>query len=170
LSRQTEPEYYSVVHDDAATVIPEDLLATSQPQIVCLLGGIGDARDLLATIFLTVLLEMSPQVALGNRRSYHFTLVDLKPAVFARDLLIFRLLFELAITSRQDPAAAEEIEVTLAYLFAAQVMPKWVSNQLQACISVVLEDLRDSTRIVLGIFYIPEPARERIIRVLLQWT
>jgi hypothetical protein len=89
--------------------------------------------------------------------------------VFARDLLIFRLLFELAITSRQDPTAAEEIEVTLAYEFAAQVMPKWVSDQLQACISVVLEDLRDSTRNVLGIFYIPEPVRERIIRVLLQW-
>jgi hypothetical protein len=89
--------------------------------------------------------------------------------VFARDLLIFRLLFELAIVSRQGPTAAEEIEVTLSYLFAAQVMPQWVSDQLQACISVVLEDLRDSTRNVLGVFYIPEPVRERIIRVLLQW-
>jgi hypothetical protein len=150
-------------------VIPEDLLSTSQPDIACLFGGIGDARNLLATIFFTGLLELSPQVALGNRRSYHFTLVDLKPAVFARDLLIFRLLFELAIVSRQGPTAAEEIEVTLSYLFAAQVMPQWVSDQLQACISVVLEDLRDSTRNVLGVFYIPEPVRERIIRVLLQW-
>jgi hypothetical protein len=150
-------------------VIPEDLLSTSQPDIACLFGGIGDARNLLATIFFTDLLELSPRVALGNRRSYHFTLVDLKPAVFARDLLIFRLLFELAIVSRQGPTAAEEIEVTLSYLFAAQMMPQWVSDQLQACISVVLEDLRDSTRNVLGVFYIPEPVRERIIRVLLQW-
>lgn len=88
---------------------------TSQPEIACLLAGVGDARNLLSTIFFTSLLERSPQAARGNRRSYHFTLVDLKPAVFARDLLIFRLLFELAITSRQDPTAAEEIEVTLAY-------------------------------------------------------
>lgn len=145
-------------HDDADTLLPNALLSTTSKEIACLCCGIGDARNLLATIFYLGISR--------SRKAFHFTIVDLKPAVFARDLLIFRLLFD---AQAESEARKTETTVTLSYLFGAQIMPKWVFNRLQVCISAVIADLKKTSQNPMGIFYIPEPTRERIMYVLLQW-
>ncbi len=127
--RQDEPEYFSVGHDDAQTLIGPKTISASEKDIACLFCGIGDARNLFATLAWVSLDE----VRNPSSRRYHFTIVDIKPAVLARDLLMFRLLFDL---STESAMKKRETLVTLSYIFGAQVMPKWAFDRLQKGLSV----------------------------------
>lgn len=69
-------------------------------------GGIGDARHLFTT-----LVDMVDTCTIDNNAKFHFTMVDHKPVVIARDLVLFYLFESLATfdVSRHtiDPAAIE---------------------------------------------------------------
>ena len=145
----------------------ESLRPGTSQEISCLACGIGDARNLLKAI-LCVEIYQSYGLSSGVRSQVdlHFTLVDLKPAVFARILIVFRLLFDADAESKAGKA---QIYMTLSYIYTAQVVPKWAFDKLQGCISTILADLADSSHNVMSIFYIAEPTRERISYVLRQW-
>lgn len=100
-------------HDDADTLLPDTLLSTTSKEIAWLCCGIGDARNLLATIFYLGISR--------SRKASHFTLVDLKPAVFARDLLIFRLDldFETQRDDGHDPSVDFTPQEVVSTLFGA---------------------------------------------------
>ena len=157
------PEYFSVGHDDADSVVDSGLLASSSDEtIACLFCGIGDARNLLATLTHISISQLS-MPGLSTKR-FHFTLVDIHPAVFARDLLIFRLLLDSA---REPKTRQRETIVTLSYVYSAHVMPQWTYDRLQVGLSSVCEDLGKED--VMDIFYIPQDARTKIARYVEFW-
>ncbi|CAG9981361.1 unnamed protein product [Clonostachys byssicola] len=158
---QDEPEFYSVGHDDARSFLTKSQLNNGK-DLACLCCGIGDARLLFATMAIAAVVSgLKPP-----KRKLHFTLVDLKATVFARDLLIFRMLFDL---QTQTPKQREETNIAISYVFAGQLMPSWASDILHGAMAAVIAELQDLSSNVMGIFYIPEPARQGIARVLKEW-
>lgn len=149
-------------HDAADTMVTPPMLATSGKTLAFLFCGIGDARNLLATLAFISLLEMQKPTA----KTFHFTIVDHKAAVFARDLLIFQLLLDAV---KESKAKSRETLVVVSFLFAAQVMPQWVYDRLQQAIRTVLGSLENTNTDVMGMFYIPADTRWRISRHLEAW-
>lgn len=75
-----------------------DAKLAGQGRVALMFGGIGYARNLFAT--LTDIVEQEAALSVPRDTSYHFTLVDLKPACIARILVIFTLLEKARIAER----------------------------------------------------------------------
>uniref|UniRef100_A0A8H7K2S1 DUF4470 domain-containing protein n=1 Tax=Bionectria ochroleuca TaxID=29856 RepID=A0A8H7K2S1_BIOOC len=156
---QDEPEYFSVGHDSGIPFLLTEQMQ-SEKDVAVLACGIGDARLLYATIIFAAMVA-------PKSKKFHFTLVDVKPPVFARDLLVFHML--VAMRSQDDYKKKEETSWAIAYVFAGQVMPPWASEILHESISALITALEDSSSNVMDIFYVSGPAREKIIHILKQW-
>ncbi|CAI6097321.1 unnamed protein product [Clonostachys chloroleuca] len=155
---QDEPEYFSVGHDIGIPFVLTEQMQ-SEKDVAVLACGIGDARLLYATIVFAAMVA-------PKSKNFHFTLVDVKPAVFARDLLIFHML--VAMRS-QEGKKKEETSWAIAYVFAGQVMPPWASEFLHESISALITASEDASSNVMDIFYVSGPAREKITHILKQW-
>lgn len=81
------PEYYTVGHDAPEPLYTRDLLASGRDKISLLFGGIGDARNLFQTLI--AIGDDARTGKLPKELFFHLTVVDIKPAVIARDLLFF---------------------------------------------------------------------------------
>jgi tetratricopeptide (TPR) repeat protein len=99
---QSIPEYFTIGHDMPEPLFSKDLLETGRKKISLLFGGIGDARHLLMSMF-SIAGEKS---AMESDKLFHFTIVDIKPAVIARDLLLFLMLWQPAETKGDTNAMA----------------------------------------------------------------
>jgi tetratricopeptide (TPR) repeat protein len=135
-------EYYNVGHDKANTMFDPFLTdnSTATETLSFLFAGIGDARHLLQTFQAIAVVE-----AKNPNRRYHFTINDVKPEVFARDLLIFvllgRLTKELPSRDAQPKTSSKNVWLILAtlfYTFIGQVMPLEVFNHLQEVIEATI--------------------------------
>lgn len=84
------PEHYNVGHDLASSMFDPllDQHSTDTETLAFLFAGIGDSRHLMQTWRAVAQLES----AKPSHRKYHFTINDVKPEVFARDLVFFLLL------------------------------------------------------------------------------
>ncbi|KAK8122631.1 hypothetical protein PG984_011301 [Apiospora sp. TS-2023a] len=133
---QDEPEYYSVGHDDPEPEFNLEMANSTQEDYSFLFAGIGDARNLFATLISIGALTASKSSL--KSKKFHFTLLDIKPAVFARDFLMFRLLLD---TKKESSAEASKTLVALSYLFTAATMPEWVYSRVQTAISDLLGEL-----------------------------
>lgn len=138
------------------------MLSSSERDIACLFCGIGDARNLLLTLAFISTVEKKKR----SSKKFHFTILDLKPAVLARDLLLFQLLSNVATESEMK---TQETLVALSYMFGAQVMPQWAFGRLQQSIDAVLIYLEKDDTDVMGIFYIPQTVRSQIRHHLQTW-
>ena len=133
-------------------------------------AGIGDARNL----FCTLLVIMGDEVKGGkknvraNGRLYHFTLVDIKPAVIARDLLVFLLLHDIGEGMMDDNVLDINLMPCLYYLYVAPVMPRSVFDILQKRIQALIEML-DGRQKLPSFLDVPQLYRPQILRVLKQW-
>ncbi|KAI1820128.1 hypothetical protein F4861DRAFT_88847 [Xylaria intraflava] len=161
-----EPEYYTVGHDDAHSVFFHDknLLSARQNVHSVLYAGIGDGRNLLATISFIGLMAMGNPSVLSKK--FHFTLLDIKPTVFARDLLMFRLLLDAADEAK---AASTETLAALSYLYTTPVMPPWAYSRIQRAIRNLLKELQNQDADVMGRFYVDTQSRAAISRHLQSW-
>jgi tetratricopeptide (TPR) repeat protein len=142
------PEYYSVGHDLANSMFDPLLEEKSSDTetLAFLFAGIGDARHLLQTFVAVSQIES----ARPSHRKYHFTINDVKQEVFARDLVFFLLLDQLASELRRvDNVPAklsqngEKILATLFYAFISQVMSPVIYEHLQATIESAIQCLED---------------------------
>lgn len=162
---QPEPQYYSQGHDHAEALVDKPLLQKFERSLSFFYGGVGDARNVLATIYALSLASPTQQ--------YHITMCDHKPAIFARDLIVFELLSQIGHTSNDLPPY-DNLDA-LCYIYAAEVMPKVSFQILQNTISQVisqLEGAENSTSARVGsndIVYIPENAKAPILRHLRAW-
>jgi hypothetical protein len=99
-------------------------------------GGIGDARHFYYTLALFAASEHRKKTT----RKIHFTLNDILPDVFARDLVFFILLDELSYEIKRtttDKSAQLEIDKRIAavfYLYTCQLVPNFVNDELQRVI------------------------------------
>jgi len=105
-------------------------------------------------------------------KSVHFTILDLKPAILAKAVLIFELLEEHnAIGREEKPDVGQKylVLVTLAYVYLCQVYPPSVDEKVQSVLARLINRLEDGTQAVLKWLYLPSPTRAAVLRVLRQW-
>jgi hypothetical protein len=159
--RQNEAEYFSVGHGAPETILTQNMFGSSEKEISGLFCGVGDGRNLLLTLAFIGAVEKNK----ASGKKFHFTLLDLKPAVFARDLLLLQLLSDVASESKTKSKTL----VALSYMFGAQVMPKWAFDRLQHAIDTVLLHLERENTDVMDMIFIPHPTRSQIRHHLQTW-
>lgn len=138
------------------------MFSSSEKVISGLFCGVGDARNLLLTLAFIGAVEKRK----ASEKKFHFTLLDLKPAVFARDLLLLQLLSDLV---SEPKAKSRETLVALSYMFGAQIMPKWAFDRLQHAIDTVLRLLGKEDSDVMDMIFVPSTSRSEIRHHLETW-
>ncbi|KAI0019836.1 hypothetical protein F4780DRAFT_792580, partial [Xylariomycetidae sp. FL0641] len=124
-SIQDEPDFFGPGHDTAESLYTPSLVKTCQgaPTLAFMLCGVGDARHLFYTIC-----DYAERLTGTQSQQIHFTILDHKPAVMARNLVFLALLND-AIA---DENSLEEIALTFAYLFCAHLVPPFVWKRLHS--------------------------------------
>lgn len=123
------PEYYFVGHDTPEPLFEPSMSRIDRKKISLLFGGIGDARHLYMTLIMVGTQVMMRK--LPKDKSFHFTIVDLKPATIATDLLILLTLDELARTPSEDEISTSTLLHVLYYTYAPLTMPRSAYDSLQ---------------------------------------
>ncbi|KAJ7662858.1 hypothetical protein B0H17DRAFT_1257681 [Mycena rosella] len=145
-------QYYTIGQDEMLSLFddwgPRDryplkintFSKTRLSELSFLFGGIGDARNLYATL-------------IGAHRAYHplpkdkraavrvhLTLLDIHPSALARDLVVLMLL-NGCMTSNVDPITLTEIKATLMYTYVGALMPPYAYTRQQNTIKSLLDKL-----------------------------
>jgi hypothetical protein len=98
-----------------------------------LFAGIGDARNLYATLMLITESELKAP----SNRTFRITVNDIKPHAIARNLVIWLLLDELANNDEQSL----EIINAVFFIFSAAIMPAgaygWLQNTIIKAITAL---------------------------------
>lgn len=142
-----------------------DLVGPSQSKYSMLFCGIGDARHLFVTLDNIGQMLASDSSILWKR--FIITLVDINPAVFARDLLVFRMLADCV---KEAGDTKRVTLVTISYVFGLQFMPPWANERLQTAIKDLLPEFEDQKADILGRFGVDGQTRKRISAHLRNWT
>jgi len=159
-------EYYVVGHDEACSQIDASMLDQSDGPISILFGGIGDARNLYATLLKIDRLERElPRLP---TRKYHITINDIKPETLARDLLMFFLLNDLGCIKDSSEHERRDILTTTFFLYIASVVPQRVSGRIQVIIDRVIAALQSKKGIPEWI-HIYERDKVQLIKTLRSW-
>ncbi|KAI0140916.1 hypothetical protein F4776DRAFT_661743 [Hypoxylon sp. NC0597] len=157
-------EFSAVGRDVAGSVFHSSLADSNQEDYSFLFPNVGDARDVFATLA-DIGKRSSTKYSLTFKKFY-FTLVDLKSAAFARDLLMFRMLADYAAEPERDRRVTL---ATLSYTFAAHIMPSWAYDRLQTAIHRVMDEIQRNVPLIIGNFYIDATTRDSISNHLLNW-
>lgn len=129
-------EYYVVGHDDARSQIDERMFEQTNTPIAIFFGGIGDARNLYATMLGIDKLEKG--LTAERTRTYHATINDIKANALARDLVMFHLLDDLAAAVDSTEDKRTELLSTIFFLYVGAVMPKYIFDRIQDRIEKVI--------------------------------
>lgn len=133
-------EYYVVGHDDACSQIDESMFEQSNTPLAIFFGGVGDARNLYATILGIDKLEKG--ITGKKTRTYHATINDIKASALARDLVMFLLLDDLAAAVNSSEDNRTELLATIFFLYVGAIMPKYIFDRIQDTIERVIAVLR----------------------------
>ncbi|KAJ7041619.1 hypothetical protein C8F04DRAFT_994717 [Mycena alexandri] len=145
-------QYYTMGQDEMLSLFddwgPRDpyplkintLSKTRLSELSFLFGGIGDVRNMFATL-------------VGAHRAYkglpkdkrssvriHLTLLDIHPSALARDLVVLLLLND-CMTAGVSQTTLAEIKATLMYTYAGAVMPPYAHARQQRTIKSLQERL-----------------------------
>ena len=162
----TATDYYIVGHDEACPEIDASRMDKHNTSLSFFFGGIGDARNLYATLLKVDQLERDKNK--HRKRRYHFTINDIKAAVLARDLLVFHLLDELMKLDDRLQQQRTELLTTIFFLFVGVVVPPDVADRIQATIQRVIQWLRSETS-ALGWIHIYERDKPALLQSLQEW-
>jgi hypothetical protein len=156
-----------VGHDFPESLYDSALANTGRNKISLLFGGIGDCRNVLCT-FMSIFADRLQGKLKGQ--SLHLTLVDIKPAAIARDIVLFLLLDDLSKVSRTNrPNATRSLlQACLYYTYLSPIMPSRVATVLQARIQLSIDILEDKQPPP-AYLDIPHIYRPEVLRVLKQW-
>ncbi|KEQ71506.1 hypothetical protein M436DRAFT_74564 [Aureobasidium namibiae CBS 147.97] len=103
-----------------------------------------------------------------KQSTYHFTIIDTKPQVIARAMLVFLLLEELTDKRSLNQEKAEEILATLFYTFMNHIMPPQAYKKLQMTITKAIRLLAQPTT-TLSWFDVLQKDRGAVIKALTLW-
>jgi hypothetical protein len=126
-----------------------------------LFGGMGDCRNVFST--LTHIFNDRVQGKVKGQ-SFHLTLVDIKPAVIARDLVILLLLDDLSKVRSKTSLLIP----CLYYPYLSPIMPSRPAALLQERIQRTIDILKDKQPPP-AYFDIPHLHGPEVLRVLKQW-
>lgn len=137
---------------------------SDQESFSFLFCGVGDARHLFAT--LACIAEHAREKSSLCSKKIYFTLVDINPAVFARDMLVLRMLNDFVKEAAEDrPVTAAAI----SYVYATQVMPSWIYDRVQTAIRGVIGRLKGVRSSVLETHDVRTTRRELVVQHLRNW-
>ncbi len=128
--------------------------------VTVLYGGIGDARHLYAS-----LVDMSDSIGEGEPHpQFYFTVVDIKAAVVARDLVMLYILKRLTRFNLEERKSEEALEVIslqtlnwykliflfqwmalIEYVYLASTMPYYLHTRLLDVLKELEENLKSQT-------------------------
>lgn len=154
-------------------------------------GGVGDARHFLGQLAMLHTAERLAATAarkaannnncsnsnglvrevsaLQPRRCYHFTMCDNQARVFARNLILFALLDELATTRLDLLSYRMELYAVVYFAYLGVVMPRFAHERLMQTIDDVIRRLEDDNNQVLSWLRISNDSRADILQVLRSW-
>lgn len=170
----SEADYFSVGHDVPESQYGETLQKTMKDAEVVsfLFCGIGDARNMFQTMT-----NYCIEGAKSHQR-LHCTILDHKPAVLARDLIIFALLDEVAQSgfsmhamrsfSPEKYAQVKETLSVISYIYLTQVMPAYAWERLQKTIKRLLDAFERHEQAITWV-YVPSVVQQSVSRTLLSW-
>ncbi|KAI1780638.1 hypothetical protein F4818DRAFT_451060 [Hypoxylon cercidicola] len=161
-SIQDELPYYGPGHDEAESVYTDALRDSSanDPVLSIMFCGVNDARNLFQT---SIRYMSSPT----KTQKLHITMLDIKPAVMARDLIFFSLMNESADVNLKL-VSKTMIWLSLTYIYLAQILPPFAWEKLQETISKLVDSLEKKKQ-PLSFAYIPVSQMDSITRVLKSW-
>ncbi|KFA81574.1 hypothetical protein S40288_11307 [Stachybotrys chartarum IBT 40288] len=162
------PEYFPTGHDVALSIFDEELAKTITPQddVAFLFCGSGDARNALATISKIFMDEMMSSEK--KCRSVHITLVDHSPAVVARNLIMFDMMFRFAMLKARKVPGCEDALTVMSYIYCCQIIPPFAHEKLQEHISGLIGQLKTAYYLVPNL-YVATQSIPAVLRVLEQW-
>ena len=140
------------------------LASGAAEQLSIFYGGVGDARHLYATIVSAARYEKGSSSPITT---YHFTINDVMPPTFARNLIILLLLEDLA--NSKNPIQEHLVLATIFYVYCAQIMPDFIYDHLQHTISRLLEILAGRHKLPHYI-YVGHCDRKSICKCLRLWS
>lgn len=135
------------------------------------LGGVGDARHFYAQL---AILGSTERMAAGVtsrpivKRKYHFTMNDLKAGTLARDIILFVLLDQLAVSKDLAQTERTELYTVVYYVFLGIIIPRYVLDRLNQVIDLVIERL-EKKETILPWLQVPDSDGGEIIRALRSW-
>ena len=160
-------EYYPFGHDDAWPQVDEAMMNRHwKSPISIFFGGIGDARNLYATMIEIARLEGKDDKP--SRRKYHATINDIKDGALARNLVMFCLLDDLSEMSHQSRDQLTEQLTVLFFVFVAAVMPPYVAKRVQEVIKRAASALRSGADLLPWV-HIPACNKDAIMQCLESW-
>ncbi|KAK7757410.1 hypothetical protein SLS62_000422 [Diatrype stigma] len=162
---QDEPDYFPVGHDKAESqyrITLEESTKNDQT-LAFMFCGIGDARNLFQTILKFSLVEFSKPKR-EKKKQLHFTVLDLNPAIIARDLIFFSLLDEITEPNKQ----ARPIVTTLSFLYSTHIIPPSAWNELQKTIRKLINALEQGEQPISWV-HLPPTNNAAVCRVLHSW-
>lgn len=135
--------------------------------------GIGDARNMLQTM-----MHYNEQGPKSHQR-LHFTILDVKATMLARDLILFALLDDISLTmalsqietlglDEQRMGQFVETLTVAAYFYLAQVMPAYAWDRIQAIIKRLLHSF-DHSKQPISWVYIPATVQAAVRPTLESW-
>lgn len=169
--------YFPVGHDVPESQYTQTLRRTTKDAafVSFLFCGIGDARNMLETM--NVYAIDGPK---ATTQRLHFTILDHKPAILARDFILFSLLDDISrslgspLSAMHSFSNAQRTHLTetlsvLSYLFVAQIMPAYVWDQLQATIQRLLASFSNHEQPISWV-HIPVAVQDAVRPTLESWT
>lgn len=155
-------QYFVVGHD-----VPESLydptLLEGRDRISLLFAGVGDARHLHKT-FLAAGFNKA-----ANDKGFHFTIVDHKAPVIARDILVLLMIHEFCNFLDDDEKKAGSLIFPLFYYtYLAPIMPGLIHDVLQAKIDAAIT-MVEQPDLLPGFLDVPASFRSDVVRVLREW-
>ncbi|KAJ7483291.1 hypothetical protein FB451DRAFT_1234002 [Mycena latifolia] len=138
-------------------------------RISFLLGGVGDARHVFST--LVGLHRAHKKLDKERQEAFriHITLLDIHPAVLARDLCMLLLLDQLVDTPDVSSTTKAEILSTMFYTFAGVVMPEYCYSRLEKVIQNLKLSLKGDGTELPSWIHVPPAAITQIDSVLDFW-
>ena len=142
------------------------MLNVDRKKISLLFGGVGDARNFLMTLIFIGAEAQSKKLPVD--KSFHITIVDIKPASIARDLLVFLILDEIAAVKDSEELWKRRLHYLLYYMYLSPIMPTSLYTLLQSRIRRALDCLEGRSTMSKWLD-VPHMFRPEIARVLKQW-
>lgn len=137
-------EYYPIGHDTPESLYDVALASSTRPITAFLYGGIGDARNLFQS--LVKIAAQDRKVKENDRKHYHFTIVDIKAASIARNIVVLFLLSDLGeLSGDESEMKKSNILLCVFYTYLSAIMPGQLYDMLQDTIAKAETALKEDT-------------------------
>eukprot|EP01112_Ceratiomyxa_fruticulosa_P014258 TRINITY_DN4070_c0_g2_i2.p1 TRINITY_DN4070_c0_g2~~TRINITY_DN4070_c0_g2_i2.p1 ORF type:complete len:912 (-),score=197.45 TRINITY_DN4070_c0_g2_i2:22-2757(-) len=173
-------EYFVIGHDAASSLLSgsfnkrdsltlgcEHRLMVSQvvPPVSVFFGGVGDGRHTFST--LVDIAEQMKGMKDFSKFSVHFTMIDIKAAAIARNLVILNLVDKLSAIKNKESEEAIKLMAKMQYILLAAVIPSYACDLLQETILEVETTIRANA--LPPYIYIQQSSVPQILKVLNYW-